>query len=293
MTASKEASSYGRASASPSSQADPRVVVLGPADVEQCRGEVAGDDLGADAGGRERGVAAAGRDVEDAVAGGDRGGVDEDRPELGDHVGDDAVVVAQRPHAAVLGLQLSVGVGVSVALPSGSCVVVLMVPPWFGWVVHQESRGRRAATSHRSVPAAVLNMYWPPSRSVVYWRSGNRPALRGGCDVQLWPVLSCRQGDGGARRAVDAARRPRAGARQPAVQRAAAGQPADVAGAAVQATAFPRAGRGRTPGDDRRPCGVHPHPGGPGARAGRDGAREPGASAGSASSATATSTRTC
>src|SRR4051794_29809456 len=53
-------------------------------------------------------------------------------------------------------------------------------------------------------------------------------------DDPLWPVLSRRQGDGGPRRAVDPARRARAPRRKHALQRAAPGQPTDVAGPALQ-----------------------------------------------------------
>src|SRR6476661_3114862 len=59
--------------------------------------------------------------------------------------------------------------------------------------------------------------------------------------VDLRPVLPGGEGHGGARRAVDAARRPRAARRQHALQRAAARRTEDVARPAVEAAAHARA----------------------------------------------------
>ncbi len=62
-------------------QLDARRLGAGAAGVEQLRGEVAGDHLGARLGGRDRGVAGAGGDVEDALAGADAGELDQSRAE--------------------------------------------------------------------------------------------------------------------------------------------------------------------------------------------------------------------
>ena len=71
MTASNDPSSYGSASASAVSQVEREPVRLGgPAPhLEQLGGEVRGHDVGAAAGGGQRGVARAGGDVQDPLAG--------------------------------------------------------------------------------------------------------------------------------------------------------------------------------------------------------------------------------
>ena len=91
-------SSNGSASASPSQELGDEALGVGPpaGAVEERRDVVDADDLAAAAGGGERGVAAAGRDVEDAL-----GRVDVERldEQLGDDqdLGPDHVVVAARP----------------------------------------------------------------------------------------------------------------------------------------------------------------------------------------------------
>ena len=73
----------------------------GPAaDLEKLGREVGGGDPGAAAGRGQRHVARAGGDVEDALAGADADGLDEDLAEVVDDLRRDRVVVAQRPHLA-------------------------------------------------------------------------------------------------------------------------------------------------------------------------------------------------
>ena len=98
----------------------------------------------------------------------------------------------------------------------------------------------------------------------------SRPA-REGARERLRPVLPGVQGDGAAGRALDDAGRPRARAGQPALQRAAPGRAPDVAGAAVQAPAHPRPGRGGRAARRRPPGHLRPHRGRAGAAADRGG----------------------
>ena len=109
------------------------------------------------------------------------------------------------------------------------------------WVRRREAREYRSCTG--TEPIAVL-----PSEDGDHLRS----------------VLPGGDGLGGAHRAVDAARGPRAPVRQHALQRPPPRGPADVTGAAVQAAQDARAGgRGRP-----RRRRVPPHPGRQGAVAG-------------------------
>ncbi len=81
----------------------------GAAGVEELGGEVAGDDVGAGLRRRDRGVAGAGGDVEDAHARADPGGLDQARPEGQEEGLDHRGVIAGGPHLPVFLSQLWAG----------------------------------------------------------------------------------------------------------------------------------------------------------------------------------------
>ena len=210
-------SAYGSASASP----PPRPARRRPrsarraADVEQLGGQVGGDDLGAGRGGRDGGVAGAGRHVEHPVARPTPAASTRIGPEVGDDLGGDGGVVAQRPHGAVLGLQGPVGLGRGRPVECGSRELVM---------TGRLGTCRSGRSSTRSVPGASAAAY-----RVRPWARPTTSSAR-------------REGDGAARRALDPAGGPRAAARQPALQRPAPRAAADVADPAVQAAAAARRG---------------------------------------------------
>ena len=91
-------------------EADARGLGIGLALVEQLGREVAGDDVRPGRGGRDRDVAGSGGHVEHVVVGAEMGRLDEHGSEVGDDLGRDGVVVAERPHRAVARLQGGVGI---------------------------------------------------------------------------------------------------------------------------------------------------------------------------------------
>ena len=84
---------------------------LPAAGVEHFRGEVAGDDVRVHHGGRDGRVAGTGGHVQDALAGLDAAGVNEDGAEVGNEFAGEGGVVALRPHGTVLLLQCPVRLG--------------------------------------------------------------------------------------------------------------------------------------------------------------------------------------
>ena len=100
--------------------------------VEQLGGEIARHDLGAALRGRDRGVAGAGADVEDALPGLDAARLDEAGAERREERLDHRRVVAGRPHAAVACLQLDVGGCGRRAAADLGLVTFAIMPPWLG-----------------------------------------------------------------------------------------------------------------------------------------------------------------
>ena len=100
IAASNSPSSYGSACGVVGAPVQVEALGLGGAArpmSSSARRDVGGDDVGAGAGGGQRGVAGAGRDVEDVLAGADAGSLDEPGSERGDDLGGHGVVVAESP----------------------------------------------------------------------------------------------------------------------------------------------------------------------------------------------------
>ena len=160
-----------------------------------------------------------------------------------------APVVAECPHRPVLGLQRPVASSLLVVVIAVSC----RRPEW-------------SAGSTLGAARALLvhDLYWRRRRERAYAQWDGR---------LVPPVLPRRQGDGTARRAVDAARRPGAAPRQPPLQRAAPRRSADVPDPALQAPARARRGRRRGAQDGRDGGELRAHRSRPGTPPGGRGAR--------------------
>ena len=149
---------------------DVRRLGVPAARLEQLGGQVGGDDGAAGQRGRDRGVAGAGGDVEDPLARLDPAGVGDGLAEVGDEVDGDVVVVAERPHRAVLGLDLGVGRGRGLLSHGGA-------PSLASVEVTDHSVGHVAGrpSSDRSVATAVHDLYWSPRPGGPTLDRGSRP----------------------------------------------------------------------------------------------------------------------
>ena len=148
---------------------------------EQLGRQVGCRDLRPHARRRERDGAGAGRDVEQPVAGGDLARLDEHVAQRRDDVGGDRRVVAQRPHGAVLLLDLR----------GGAVLHGRVGPRRLGGVGHDvllrggpRSQRREVggpASSARSVAAEVQDLYWRGGAGGVHWRAWFRGRGGGPC----------------------------------------------------------------------------------------------------------------
>ena len=162
ITTSKEPSSNGRSSASAGthSMSSPWASGRRGPGLEQRRGEVGGDDLGAALGGWDRRVARSGGDVEDADAGGDRAGLGEALPDGQQERVDHERIVAGRPHHPVARLEVRNCGG------NGLCRHVTRLP---------SAAARHIGSSPYLVPITPASDRCPASAS---WRPARRSPRR-------------------------------------------------------------------------------------------------------------------